>query len=789
MNVQKNGRGNAHGSFVEPENEIKKYLRMLRKRKWLIFSVATIVFVLWSALMIFIGSKPVYTAHTLLHFQDASSMSAVGGEDRRGVNSSRVNFLESSAVLGPVVEQLQLQLSMTSENVSKDALFDSTHITKESIDGEYILSRNAETGQYDLLYTTGQRGDEPRKLTTFNPENPVQANKAWFKFNPEYLNSLDKKRVEFRIRRFDKAVDDLRDSMQYRWMERRTYINLLISVTSLSASSAAEKANTLTEKFIEFDLSLKNSKTNERLAILENELRLAQADLEEANQRLQSFRERNPLVGVGAGGQTVDQITSLEERRSSLQLKINDIESSIASVEASSDLAGKSIATRELLSYLSSEALPVATAFTTEFAELSNERDRLTSNYGPTHNFVVENQRNLLALMEKVTEAAQEHVSVLTERLNNLGQNIEQRNFTLRTMPQKERELAELRIDQGVKSDLYTQVLARYNAAKIKKQVEVGDIAIVDVATPPPPQSTLRILIKKCLLGLVIGLGMGVVLALVLEFFDKTVQDQEDLQSRLVSIPVLGSIPVINDDNEVPENIKDVKGKRDTKLITLDYSPTLESESYRDLRTKLLFANSDKPVSSILVTSLRPGEGKSLTAANLAVTFAQQKISTLIIDGDLRRGVLHNVFGNKKKPGLSDFLISKATVDYDNVSKLVQKTIVPNLYLVTTGSPIPNPTEMLGSGRMVELLELLKSRFGMVVLDTAPFQASSDAPILSTKVDGVVLVVRADYTNVDHLKQKIHEYANIERKTLGVVLNMVKADMSKQRYQYSYYNY
>ena len=191
----------------------------------------------------------------------------------------------------------------------------------------------------------------------------------------------------------------------------------------------------------------------------------------------------------------------------------------------------------------------------------------------------------------------------------------------------------------------------------------------------------------------------------------------------------------------------------------------------------------------MLISSLRPGEGKSLTASNLAITFAQQKISTLLIDADLRRGVLHNVYGNKKKPGLSDFLISKATVDYDNVNKLIQKTFIPNLYLVTTGSPIPNPTEMLGSERMVNLINVLKSRFGMVILDTAPFEASSDAPILSGHVGGCLIIVRADYTNVDNLQRKLSEYPNVQRNLLGFVLNMVKVDMKKQRYQYSYYNY
>ena len=224
-------------------------------------------------------------------------------------------------------------------------------------------------------------------------------------------------------------------------------------------------------------------------------------------------------------------------------------------------------------------------------------------------------------------------------------------------------------------------------------------------------------------------------------------------------------------------------------MLTLDYSPSLESEAYRDLRTKILYANKNNQISSFIITSLRPSEGKSLSASNLAITFAQQKVTTLLIDAYLRRGVLHNVFGNKKKPGLSDFLISKATIDEINVNKLIQSTFVPNLFIITSGSPIPNPTEVLGSDRFSKLLSLFKSKFGFVIIDTAPFQASSDAVILSRSVDGILLIVRAAYTNVEQLHHKISEYPSIQDKILGMILNMEKLDMKKVRYQYSYYNY
>lgn len=485
----------------------------------------------------------------------------------------------------------------------------------------------------------------------------------------------------------------------------------------------------------------------------------------------------------------VTAITSLEQNKTDLALRIKDINQLISQSSNALDFEDKLTNSRQLLTYVRDvERLPAASVFEAEFNDLVTERNSYVGQYAPSHSVFSQNETKFNALFKKIEDAAAEQIGKLETRIAGVDQNISSERNALAGLPLKQRQLSELTVDLGVKQNVYENVLTKLNQARIDTEVEIGDVFVLDRAPVPPLQGRFALILKKSILGLALGLGLGLGLAIVLEFFDRTVQTPQDLESRL-RIPVIGSIPVIHSENEIPGNIKDIKGKRDTKLITLDYSPTLESESYRDIRTKLLFMNENQQLSSFLVTSLRPGEGKSLTVSNLAITFAQQKISTLLIDGDLRRGVLHNVYGNNKKPGLGDFLISKATVDYDNVSKLIQKTIIPNLYLITAGTAIPNPTEMLGSERMSTLLNILKSRFGMLILDTAPFQASSDAAILSTSVGGILVVVRAEHTNVEMLDRKLREYRNIHENVLGLVLNMVKTDMKKERYQYSYYNY
>jgi tyrosine-protein kinase Etk/Wzc len=785
MNLSNNGQSKitAQGGFAESESEIKKYLRILKRRKWLIIATLLLVSLGWTIYVILYDSQPVYSTDALLHFQNPKDMSAVETAGRT-YNTSRMTFLETNSLLGQIVEELQLNFSIMTENVGKNDLFGYIHVNKESIPGQYKVV--AKGDEYNLYYSNEEDDTKNRFLLGFDAQDTLEVNNFVLKLNNEFVSAPPKKEFEFLIRNYDAAIKSLRNRISYKWLDRKSLTNLSISAASRSPQMAAKIANTLAEKFVEFDSQINNRKNNEILNILEEQLIVAKQDLDGINQKIQWFRERNPIV---TDANPVEAITTLEKDKNVVQIKIQDINHLFTQYRNAQTFEEQMDNSRQLLNYLSaSEGIPSATVFEEEFAALSTERSSYFGQYALSHSVFKQNEARFETLFKKIENVALEHVGKLEGNVTKLDSNISSERGNLARLPYKQRQLSELIIDQGVKKSVYETVLTRYNKAKIDSKVEVGDVFILDRAPVPPEQGRFSLILTKSLLGIAMGLGLGIGLAIVREFFDKTVQTPEDLETRL-KLPVIGSIPVIHSESEVPDNIRDLKGKRDTKLITLDYSPTLESESYRDIRTKLLFMNENRQLSSFLITSLRPGEGKSLTASNLAVTFAQQKISTLLIDGDLRRGVLHNVYGNKKKPGLGDFLISKATVDYENLSMLIQKTIIPNLYLVTAGTPIPNPTEMLGSERMMNVMSVLKSRFGMVILDTAPFQATSDAAILSSVVGGILIVVRAEHTNIELLNRKLREYHNIEESILGLVLNMVKVDAQKERYQYSYYNY
>jgi capsular exopolysaccharide synthesis family protein len=215
-------------------------------------------------------------------------------------------------------------------------------------------------------------------------------------------------------------------------------------------------------------------------------------------------------------------------------------------------------------------------------------------------------------------------------------------------------------------------------------------------------------------------------------------------------------------------------------LIDEGKTPWVVSEFYRTLRTNLTFSQADHPIRALLITSSVPQEGKSMTVANLGITFAMARHKVLLVDSDLRRPVLHHLFGLGNTKGLTHMLVG--TVEPDEI---YQATRVDNLWVVTCGLIPPNPSELLSSQKMQDFLRLVQKRFDMVLLDSPPVTSMADAAILASLIGKVLLVVRANTTPRDMILRARQQLETVNAKIIGVVLNSV--DLKKERYYYHYY--
>lgn len=214
-------------------------------------------------------------------------------------------------------------------------------------------------------------------------------------------------------------------------------------------------------------------------------------------------------------------------------------------------------------------------------------------------------------------------------------------------------------------------------------------------------------------------------------------------------------------------------------LITTSDPHSPVSEAYRTLRTNIDFSSIDEKVQVILVTSAGPGEGKSTTIGNLAVAYAQTERSVLLIDADMRKPTEHHTFGVSNRIGLSSLLSQRSFLD-----SAIQETSIPNLSVIASGPIPPNPAEMLASKRMASIIEELRGKYDVILIDSPPLLAVTDAQVLSTKCDGVLFVMHQGRVKRENAKKAISRLEKVGARILGVVLNNVKQKKSEGYYYY-----
>jgi polysaccharide biosynthesis transport protein len=278
---------------------------------------------------------------------------------------------------------------------------------------------------------------------------------------------------------------------------------------------------------------------------------------------------------------------------------------------------------------------------------------------------------------------------------------------------------------------------------------------------------------------LLIGLLVGIGIAVAVERLDDSVRSPLELSEKY-SLPVLGMIPAIRS-GELSEAPVSAGVSR---IVTHADPRSPVAEAYRSLRTNLAFARTQRGLRAVALTSPGPADGKSTTVANLAITFAQQGQRTLLVDADLRRAVLDKSFGIPRSPGLTEVIIGASGFD-----QAVHETQVPNLFVMTSGQLPPNPSELLGSPAMREVLATMTSQFDMVLFDSPPLLAVTDAAVLSTMVDGTILIARMGATARKGLWRAVSQLRAVHATLLGSVLNDVTSDVGAYYGGYSYYYY
>lgn len=379
-------------------------------------------------------------------------------------------------------------------------------------------------------------------------------------------------------------------------------------------------------------------------------------------------------------------------------------------------------------------------------------------------------------------------IIALETKTTEYKQLVDQYVDQLNRLPERSLKYAGLDRERQVNEKYYILMKTKYQESRITEASKMSNVRIVDPAIPPErpvkPKKKLNLM-----LGLFIGLGLGVGIAFIKEFLDHSVRTTEDLQK--FGLSVVSIIPTINVKSavekaqKVSNGVENQEGEFSLKArLVSHYDPKSSvAESYRTLRTNIQFMSPDKPMKSILVSSAGPGDGKSTTVANLAITFANLGKKTLLIDADLRKPILHKVFDVQRSPGLVHVIVEEL-----NDNDIIQKTGISDLYIVTSGDIPPNPSELLASQKLRDFLERMKDKFEIVLLDSPPIIAVTDASILSRVSDAIMLVVKAGSTDTRVLGRALELLSQVGCNLIGATLNCVDISSGYGSYSY-YYNY
>ncbi len=722
-----------NASVPDDEIDLREIWRIVIKYRWTIAAFAGIVVatVLAASLLM----RPVYQATTLLEIKPGASAvrfdNVANAEYApREFKDTQAEILKSESVARAVIDKL--------------ALADHPEFTGE------IRQRGFVTGLARLVAMVkaplaGLLGGAPEAET-------AAAGDALL--DPALVK--ERERVETFAARLD--VDAYRNTSL-----------VAVRFDAFSPQLAAEVANAVAGEYMRLNDERRFNSTASAKAYLQKEIERLQAKLESSERDLTDFARKHRVVDV-------------EEKGNIMTVRLQELSSSLTEVQ-SERIAAEAMYKQAMNGH--TEALP-ALLQEPLIKELKEEYTRLQGEYfklSRIYKDAYPKLQQLRAQMEGVKASLDEEsgklitslevtYDALKDKEQLLAQAVEEHKLALLDLKDRAIQYNILKREWETNRELYTGLLERMKEVGVAAGVEVNNIAVIDAAAVPTrayKPATLRNVAIAAVIGLFGGLG----LAFLLAYLDNTIRTPDELE-RALQVPSLAVVPKM-EPSEMPKTAS-------LPVLAGGFHHRELSEALRSVRTSLMFASPRGAPKELLITSSASGEGKSTSASNLAIVMAQNGSRVLLIDADLRRPVVHGIYGVPASPGLSDYLTGQS-------QQIVYPSQIENLDVIPSGIVPPNPTELLGSANMDRCLEQLGEGYDQIIIDGPPVLGLADSLILGTKVEGVLLVVCAGRVSRDAVRESVKRLRTVRTPLIGAVLNMVDTKSREYGYYYSRYYY
>ncbi len=533
---------------------------------------------------------------------------------------------------------------------------------------------------------------------------------------------------------------------------------------------AAGMANGIANALIEENIDIRVKPYRDASEWLSSKLIQAKDVVAKTEQMLQQYREGKGIVSFDNNENVVNQelqelisqLVQTQGKRQESEIKYRQIESVINSPERLATVP-------DVMNNL------VIQGLRNQELDIKKQLSELSEKYGPKHPQVINAtsqlatvERNIISEARKMLNAAKTDFEIASSREASLKKSIDMQKQKVMDLTRKAIDFNVLAGEAGNNKQFYELLLKKYQEASLSSAISTSNLQLVDPATiPESPIKPKRGL--NALLAVMVGVFGGIFAAFFVDYMDDTIKTAEDVEKKL-GLTLLDIVPLST-------------GKSGSVFMTSD-PKSAAAEAFRTIRTGLMLSSAVNPLKVFLITSATPNEGKTTTAVNLAVAMSQMGEKVLIVDCDMRRKSLHNIFDISSDTGISDVLI-----DPTRISQGIKRLdAYPNLDILIGGTTAPNPSELLGSERMKAFIAKVRGYYDRVIIDSPPLLAFSDSLVLASLADGVITVIWGGKTPRDILQKEIQSLSGINARIVGAVLN--KVDITKRSYYYyPYYKY
>jgi capsular exopolysaccharide synthesis family protein len=708
----------------------------------------------------------------------AGIAATLGGGGAGGV-STDVEIIRSRVILGQVVDSLGLRLAREVPD-----LWRTEYHPVGIVDGVRIAP-DATTEPLELAF--GEEGVTVRsggREASAPYGSPVEIGGVGFTV-PTRPGGTDE--LSLQVIPHKSAVDRL---LQNVMVYPRDNVNIVdIVVTGYDPAVTERIANVTAEKYQNYSSRKSRVQAERRREFVEEQLRTGETLLLDAQNRLTEHRKREGLFSARAEAMTGQvQRGEVELQRAELNADLQIYKSLLSQLQ--STRRDRADVIRTIVSNPEMSANPTVLALYDRLTKYESVRDSLTTGQyrAAATNPDLQRTDSLISLNRNaLIEATRNHVEWLEARVRGMDVITQRSDSTIRKLAGAEPEEMRLMMEVESFGEAVKTLREKYYTAGIAEASGEEKVAFLDRALPGEPAGSGPV--RSLVFGLIFGVMVGAGGAVALDGLNRSIRKRGELE-RVLHVPELAVIPQVRAlagarrlriPGMAGANGRALPAAGRPELLPAVQVYSSGAEAYRTLRTNLIFAQAGQEgLRSVVVTSPNGSEGKTTTAANLAIAFAQQGMRVLVVDCDFYRARLHQVFGVANSPGLADLLLGTVAVE-----QVVRPTSIERVSVIPAG-PLPpvNPTDLLGGDVMRSLLASLSGDFDLVVLDTPPVLTNANAPILATQTDGVVLVVRAGQTDRDSAREAMQQLATVGARVLGTVLNDPDATLVQRKGYY-----